>query len=366
MPPRIDLPVAIQTVYADLVEKSWSDDMSRLLNGVPGSPYLRASPSGSYWYWQPPTDSDGKRPKAIYLGRDSDELKARIAGMQAGRAPAMRDRRDMVRALRAARLPTPDRISGEIAAALAEAGVFRLRAVLVGSVAFQAYPGLLGVRLPAAISRTSDIDVAQFHSIAVAVDDDIGADLLSVLRKVDPGFDSVMDPIDGRRTLRYALRKDGQEIFSVDVLSPLRGPDRGRVTYLRALRSHAQLLRFLDYLLYQEVPAVVLHGPGIPVNVPAPERYALHKLLVSQMRISAASSQAKARKDIEQASALIGVLSKLRPGDLADAWEEMLDRGPSWRRKAARGLLLLPAEQREWLTEMCPSRVREQIVGSGI
>src|SRR3546814_13591419 len=72
--------------------------------------------------------------------------------MAGPRAPAMRERRDMVRALRAARLPIPDRLTGEVIAALAEAGVFRLRATLIRSIPFQSYLGLLGVRLPATLS----------------------------------------------------------------------------------------------------------------------------------------------------------------------------------------------------------------------
>lgn len=355
--PPSELPVAIQTLYADLVEKAWTGDMARLVEGMPGSAYSRQDGKGRrYWYWQPPTGEDGVRPSAVYLGRDSEKLRRRIAAMAGPKAPAMRDRRDMVRALRAARLPSPDRLTGEAMAAMAEAGVFRLRAAVVGAVAFQCYPGLLGVRLPASLSRTSDLDLAQFHSVAVAVEDEIAADLEAVLKKVDPRFAAVADPFDSRRTLRYALREDGQEIYSVDVLSPLRGPDRGRVTYLRALRSNARLLRFLDFLLYQEINAVALHGPGIPVNVPAPERFGLHKLLVAQMRAAIPRSQAKAAKDIQQAAALIDALRRQRPHDVADAWEELLDRGPSWRRKAARGLTRLPEGMRAWLLEVTPAR----------
>lgn len=155
--------------------------------------------------------------------------------------------------------------------------------------------------------------------------------------------------MDSRRTLRYALRIGREERFSVDVLCPLRGPERDRITRLRALRSHAQLLRFLDFLLYQEVNAVVLHGAGIPINVPDPTRFALHKLLVSQMRIAIPRSQEKAKKDLEQAEALITVLARQRPGDLNDLWEDLRERGPSWRRKADRGVLQLSEETRALL-----------------
>jgi len=53
-------------------------------------------------------------------------------------------------------------------------------------------------------------------------------------------------------------------------------------------------------------------GPrsGVLVNVPQPVRYAIHKLIVATRRIPSAA--AKARKDIEQAAALIRVLAKDR------------------------------------------------------
>lgn len=217
-------------------------------------------------------------------------------------------------------------------------------------MAFQSYSGLLGVHLPATLSRTGDLDVGQFESIAIAVEDHIDRDLEAVLRTVDPRFEAIPDSMGGRRTLRYALRVGGDEVFSVDVLSPLRGPDRPQIGALPALRSDAQRLRYLDFLLYQEVNSVALHGAGIPINVPDPTRYALHKLIVAQMRrIDSPRSQAKSRKDIDQAGALIGVLARQRPDDLKDLWVELCERGPSWRQKATRSLANLPADISEAL-----------------
>jgi hypothetical protein len=76
----------------------------------------------------------------------------------------------MVRSLRGARLPAPDKIAGDTLAAMAEAGVFQLGAVVVGSIAFMRYAGLLGVRIPASLARTSDLDIAQFRSVAIGPD----------------------------------------------------------------------------------------------------------------------------------------------------------------------------------------------------
>lgn len=338
-----ELPIAIQTIYADLVQRAWTGNLLALTSQG-GSAYSREVKGRLYWYWQPPTAADGKRPSAKYIGPDSEETRNRLQEMQ-DNVENLRQRRDMVRALRAARLPVPDAMSGNIMAAMAGAGVFRLRAAVIGSVAFQTYPAMLGVHLPSTLSRTGDLDIGQFQSIAIAVEDKIDPDLESVLKTVDKRFEAIPNPLDTRQTLRYALRVGGDERFSVDVLSPMRGPDRERTGNLPALRTGAQFLRYLDYLLYQEVNSVALHGAGIPINVPDPTRYALHKLVVSQMRrMEDPLSAAKSRKDLDQAHALIGVLAVQRPDELKDLWQELCDRGPSWRQKAIAAVRQLPEE----------------------
>ncbi|MEQ9248312.1 MAG: GSU2403 family nucleotidyltransferase fold protein, partial [Nitratireductor sp.] len=92
-----------------------------------------------------------------------------------------------------------------------------------------------------------------------------------------------------------------------------------------------QPLRFLDFLIHDEVRAVALHGDGILVNVPAPERFAIHKLLLSRLRLETAESQAKAEKDLRQAVELMDILIEQRPYELRDLWQEAWDRGPKWQ-----------------------------------
>jgi hypothetical protein len=66
-----------------------------------------------------------------------------------------------------------------ILAALSKTGVFRLRAVLVGTVAYQTYSAMLDVKLaapsltklgqPTSALQTADVDIAQFKKISVAM-----------------------------------------------------------------------------------------------------------------------------------------------------------------------------------------------------
>lgn len=77
-----------------------------------------------------------------------------------------------------------------------------------------------------------------------------------------------------------------------------------------------------------------------------------HNLIVAQMGTSMPAGKAKLRKDLQQAEALIRLLSKTRPGDLLDAWEELKQRGDAWHVKAHRSLQSLDPEVRELLAEL--------------
>lgn len=332
------LPVSLQTLYADIVDRSWAGSYAELIEAG-GSPYPQTINGKVFWYLKMPM-VNGVRKKDLYLGPDSPEVQQRLSD-HADLKAIRQDRQSMIRSLRAARLPAPDPLSGKVMSTLAEAGAFRLRAVVIGSAAFQTYSPMLGVRFDNTAGQTGDLDIAQFHSISIAVDDALEQDLLTTLQTADPRFRAIPSPMDGRRTLKYAIQVGSQQEFGVDLLCPLRGPDRGQITSLKALKGDAQLLRYLDFLIYGEVNAVALYGLGVPINVPSPERYAVHKLIVSRMRIQTAQSQAKARKDIRQAEALLEVLLEDRPFDLEQVWNEALLRGPSWREKLHEGKALL-------------------------
>src|SRR3546814_19539191 len=54
-------------------------------------------------------------------------------------------------------------------------------------MAFQTYAGLLGVRLPGAALTTSDVDIAQFHSVSVSVGDELPL-IEPLLKEIDGSF----------------------------------------------------------------------------------------------------------------------------------------------------------------------------------
>ena len=289
-----------------------------------------------YWYFQTST-GDGRRQR--YVGPESAELLERIAHHKQARGDE-RERRSLVSTLvRSFGLPAPNAQIGELIAALASAGIFRLRSVLVGTVAYQTYAAMLGVRVPGALLQTNDVDIAQFTSVSIAVDDHT-APMLEVLHKVDRTFTHV-PTIAGHRWVTSYHSRTG---LRVDFVTPNEGPDTDDPQNLPVLQTDAQRLRFLDFLIYEPTPAVVLHGPGIYVQVPTPERYAIHKLIISLRRPAGIT---KKEKDLQQAGKLLEALIEKRPTELRSAWEEAHGRGPKWRKLLLGGMSQLEARPRD-------------------
>ena len=93
--------------------------------------------------------------------------------------------------------------------------------------------------------------------------------------------------------------------------------------------------------LADPIPALALYRSGVLVQIPRPEKFAIHKLIVADRR-RGGSEQSKARKDRGQAVFLINVLSQDRPDDLRDAYRDALARGPRWRNRIEASLKRLP------------------------
>ena len=330
-----DLPLALQTLYAELVDRAALDAFDEAFP-EDGTFVPKTVRGRRYWYFQLPTE---KGRSQRYVGPETPDLLDRIKHHKQERKHR-RDRQILVSTLvRSGQLPAPQPEIGEIVAALARAGVFRLRGVLVGTTAYQTYAAMFGTRLPLAALRTDDVDIAQFKDVSLAVED-ATPPILEILRKVDPSFRSVSEQTDNRRTTKYRA-KNG---IRVDFLSPNRGPDTDDAVSLPAFTTDAAQLRFLDFLIREPEPAVILHGMGVYVAVPAPHRYAIHKLIVARRRRLGA---AKSDKDIQQATSLLDVLARKRPRELRTAWEEAYGRGPKWRRLLGEGLRLVPVEVRD-------------------
>jgi hypothetical protein len=340
----------VQTTYAELLERCAA---AAFASSFPedGTFTPKTIKGRRYWYFQS-ASAEGRAQR--YVGPESPELLERIARHKQAREDE-RERRALVSTLvRSLGLLPPISQIGEVVRVLARSGVFRLRAVLIGTVAYQVYPAMLGVRLPGALLQTSDIDVAQFTSVSIAAGDETPP-MLDVLRSADKTFREIPN-ISGHGLATSYVAKGG---IRVDFLTPNEGPDTDAAQLLPALKTNAQPLRFLDFLIRDPAPAVVLHASGLYVHVPAPERYAVHKLILSLYRPAAI---AKRDKDLRQAERLIEALAERRPGELKDVWEEAYDRGPHWRKYLLEGMRNLAPNARD-LTLRILGRARDILPG---
>jgi hypothetical protein len=89
------------------------------------------------------------------------------------------------------------------------------------------------------------------------------------------------------------------------------------------------------------------------VKVPAPERYAVHKLIVARRRPAGAAKQ---EKDIQQAAALLELLAQKRPYELKTAWKEAYQSGKRWSQLLGEGLSQLPAAIRDLTLKVVDER----------
>lgn len=342
MPPP---PLVMQTNYAELLERCATAAFSTSFpqNGT----FIKKTIKGRrYWYFQLSTDN-GRIQR--YVGPETPELLTQIEHHKEARDDE-RERRALVAALvRSFRLPRPKIEIGNVLEALAKAGVFRLRGVLVGTVAYQTYPAMLGVALPNPSLQTNDIDIAQFEDLSVALTDQTQS-IFNVLKKADETFRAV--PTTHRDRVTSYVAKDG---LRVEFLTPNTGPETDAPRSLPALQTDAQPLRFLDFLIYEPEQAVVLHGPGILVLVPSPQRYAVHKLIISRRR---RGGNIKRDKDVQQAEALLKILTDKRPYEIGEVWNEAFERGPAWRQALIESMAQIDPSVRD-LTLKVANRTRE-------
>jgi len=318
------------SAYIDLLRLLKDDSAAEVIGSVE-----RKSRNGRVYLYE--RYRLGAKVVSRYLGEATPELEARLAHAAALRE-ASRTRRveraRLVRLLRSEGYAGLDNLTGSLITAMARIGVFRLGGTLVGTIAFRLYEGELGVRIGSdTLAQTGDIDVASFERLSLALGDTVIEDMSGTLAQLE--FEPVPS-LDPGRAWRW--RQTRRETL-VEFLTPAFG-DEG-IRDLPALGVSAQALNFLNYLMADPIKAAALYRSGVLVQIPRPERFAVHKLIVADRRREGPDAL-KARKHQAQAAFLVEVLAEERPDELAEAWEDARGRGPRWRERLDRTLARLP------------------------
>jgi hypothetical protein len=339
---QIDL--MFRTMVAELQQRTFDAQWSAYF--LPTGRFVSVKVDNrSYWYFDQPDGEGGQ--KRRYVGpADDTEISARVETFKLEKDD-YQNRRKMVAALtRQAGLIAPDRFTGQVVEALAAAGLFRLRGVLVGTVAFQTYAAYLGIRLPMAAILTGDADIAQDYAISSEVEESIPS-IVDLLQGIDPSF-RPLPHVSGSPRSNAFRNSSG---YRVGFLTTNRGAEEyaDEPAQMPALGgAAAEPLRYMDFLIRDPVRTILLHGAGVSVVVPDPARFAVHKLIVAGRRLDDAGGRAKKDKDLRQAGMLFEALQQMGEGtNLADALREAWDRGASWRAAIMAGV---DAIQKQYLS----------------
>ncbi len=296
---------ALSLLFAEL--QSTAEEQSEAFLGTPGNLTQRTNESGTKFWVHRYSDALGRR-QETYLGTGDDPaVIARLEPLRR-RIEAANATIDRIRVLARAGFATVDRKTYATLASLHNHGLFRAGAVLVGSHAFGAILNALGAR--AVPYATEDVDIARPEPLGLRA----LPPFLDMLRETGIAFFEV--PALSRRQHPTSFKEPGGSRLKVDLLVP--SPGEGYPTIaVPELKAYAKGLPFLRYLLgeSQQVPVLSPHG-AVLVRVPVPERYAIHKLVVSQLRSMRSSKPAK---DLHQAAILIEAVVERFPGAIEGA-----------------------------------------------
>lgn len=337
-----------RTLYAELLEQLQIVEASRTIADLKGTFSTKILRGGQYVYFA--HYLPGGKVHHVYVGKKGSQTDALIQQYEEGK-PESQEVRENLRRLsaqvKAGTAIATDKAMVRVIEALAEAAVFRAGAVLVGTHAFMAIGVMLGIRWFPNTMMTMDVDIAAGKAVSIALPT-IQADIPATIESLQMGFFPVPAMNMKHPSTTFAIRKSQ---LRLDLLTP-KVSDSDAPVLIPRFNCAAQPLSYLGYLIEDPVPAVLLDTDPVLINVPQPVRYALHKLIVSQVRDL--SKATKSDKDLQQAYQILGVLKEDRPNDIPPAWEDLVSRGPKWARFAKAGL--------EDMEKKFGSKVIDQIV----
>ena len=297
--------------------------------GTAGSLITRTNASGFEYFAHKFVDGDGKQRERYLAGPVGSEDAEAAADKMRERIAEVKDLVPTLRMLGREGFSLVDAKTYATLAALHNHGVFSAGGMLIGSHAYGVLLNRIGVR--ATPYATEDIDIARREALAFQKVPNRG--ILHMLR--ESGIDFVEVPPLNRKEPATSFKKKGKSRFHVDLLVPSSDETFPTVA-VPELRAHAKGLPYLKYLLEESQVSVLLAREGCcSIRVPLPERYAVHKLVVSQLRTG---HGAKSTKDVHQAIVLCAALADLYPGAIEESIAALSTRMKKHFRNALRSV----------------------------
>jgi hypothetical protein len=325
------LPLQVRTTYADALERLVELHINNHTAALKSVSLNTKVYRGRKYLYAQGRIADGTV-KHIYLGPFDEHARKvmdRFNREKREGSQVWEEIKTLGRILRGAGVPSLDPLESRVLSALSADGIFRVDGVLVGTIAFRCLIGSLGAQVKSVHALTADIDIAG-RTIPVAVSNETVSPE-SALERLDLGFSPMLEA----EAKLYGSRLKAKKVdFKVEFLTPLVGKESDRPAKIRQFNLPAIPLRFLDFLIEEPVYALALGRQPILVRVPAPERFAVHKLIVSQER---KNDPLKVQKDLEQAFDLQKILQIMNPEGLEEMFAEARKKGPGWERRVAAG-----------------------------
>jgi hypothetical protein len=330
-----ELPLSAQTAYAQLADVATGLELNRSIENLHGSFSRKTVQGAVYWYFS--FRDLGGQLRQLYVGPDNERVRSAVD--RARSAAPKPDDRLVPLAKAAVSLGCTPALPRHVRAVrrLSDYGFFHAGGVLVGTHAFIALGNMLGLKWISG-SSTTDVDFAHAgKNISVALPADLKVDVHAALASFEQGFIPLVQ-LSGQAGASYRLSNDPE--FQIDFLTSL-GREGDKPVLIPNLNVGLQPLRFMEFSLEKVNQAVLVdrNGAAVVVSIPAPARFAVHKLLVVGER--AGAMRTKANKDLQQASALFAWLLENDADALHQAWQDALGRGPGWRKRAVEGLIAM-------------------------
>ncbi|MFN4005266.1 MAG: GSU2403 family nucleotidyltransferase fold protein [Hylemonella sp.] len=323
-----ELSLTAQTAYAELFSQTQEFEVHNALAGLVGSFHRRRVRGHDYWYFG--YRDIGQKGRMVYVGPDNERTRALVRKYEAlrQRRPLAPQARIAIEAGCAPIVPRHFRIIKR----LAEYGFFRAGGILIGTHAFLALGNMLGVRWRDA-AATLDVDFAHAgNNISVALPANLKINVHGALESLEMGLLPISQ-FGGGSGAQYRNPQDPQ--LRLDFLTSMTRD--GREVHIPDLNVSLEPLRFMEFSLEAPVQGVVFGNTGACiVNLPAPQRFAVHKLVVYGER--PLEQRAKAQKDILQAAGLVEYFAATGQADVFHAaWRDALSRGKGWATRAQQG-----------------------------
>lgn len=280
------------SLYSYLFEEAIANESITICPGMQGSFSKETRRNCVYWYW---VGRNNERVTRIYIGPDNKETEDLVASLENRKDMAKQAIASMKRTVAAYRGAGGQIIEPPTFKMMAKlAYLFRKGVFVIGSHGFISICNALG------ISSSFTGDDQKIISLAIP-------DERKAVSDISPEFDKYFFKVIGKPL----SSKTKVHFFTVDKGSK-------QPVFFDDLGIAAEPIRFVDYLLGGEAfKGLVIGSYAIPVHLPNPARFAIHKLIISQC--TDRTFNGGSEKDIAQAAVLLDYLIREDAEQVVDA-----------------------------------------------